>query len=90
MDSNVNRAEHELISTALEIEKLENNLFRSRSLWKPARGRGVFGGYVVNAYVVFANSSSRSRQVISQALVAATNCVDPAFGLHVRIIIMYK
>ncbi|KAF8922287.1 thioesterase-like superfamily-domain-containing protein [Mucidula mucida] len=60
-----NQAEHEQISTALEVERLEVNLFRSKSLWLPTRARGVFGG-----------------QVISQALVSATNCVEPAFGLH--------
>ncbi|KAK0473236.1 thioesterase-like superfamily-domain-containing protein [Armillaria novae-zelandiae] len=60
-----NQAEHEQISTALEVERLEVNLFRSKSLWMPTRARGVFGG-----------------QVISQALVSATNCVNPAYGLH--------
>lgn len=64
-----NQTEHEQISAALEVEQLEVNLFRSKSLWLPLRGRGVFGG-----------------QVISQALVCATNCVDPAFGLHVRFV----
>jgi acyl-CoA thioesterase len=67
---NVNRdkdqAEHEHISTALEVELLDVNLFRSKSLWLPTRARGVFGG-----------------QVISQALVSATKCVDAAFSLHV-------
>ncbi|KAF9014982.1 thioesterase-like superfamily-domain-containing protein [Cyathus striatus] len=53
------------ISTSLEVEQIEVNLFRSKSLWLPIRGRGAFGG-----------------QVISQALVSATNCVEPAFGLH--------
>jgi len=62
-----NQVEHEQISTALEVEKLDECLFRSKSLWLPKHGRGVFGG-----------------QVISQALVSATNCVDPAYGLHVR------
>jgi acyl-CoA thioesterase II len=57
--------EHIHISTALEVEKLETNLFRSRILWKPFRSRGVFGG-----------------QVISQACVSATNCVEPGFNLH--------
>lgn len=60
-----NQAEHEQISAALEVEQIEVNLFRSKSLWLPVRARGVFGG-----------------QVISQALVSATNCVDPAFALH--------
>jgi acyl-CoA thioesterase len=59
------QVEHTHISTALEVEKLEVNLFRSKTLWVPNRARGVFGG-----------------QVISQAIVSATNCVDKAYGLH--------
>ncbi|KZP00548.1 Thioesterase/thiol ester dehydrase-isomerase [Calocera viscosa TUFC12733] len=58
-------AEHELITASLDLERLEKNLFRSRSLWLPSRARGVFGG-----------------QVISQALLSATNCVDAAYSLH--------
>ena len=56
-------------SDALEVEKLDVNLYRSKDkqLWVPRRARGVFGG-----------------QVISQALVAATSCVDPGYALHVR------
>lgn len=65
-ETTLNQVEHELISTSLEVETLDTNLFRSRSLRMPPRGRGVFGG-----------------QVISQAVVSATNCVDPAYGLHV-------
>lgn len=60
--------EHEQIATSLEVEQLDVNLFRSKSLWLPVRARGVYGG-----------------QVISQALVSATNCVDPAYGLHVSL-----
>lgn len=56
---------HEQISTALEVERFEVDLFRSKTLWLPTRARGVFGG-----------------QVISQALMSATNSVDPGFGLH--------
>ncbi|KJA26000.1 hypothetical protein HYPSUDRAFT_36855 [Hypholoma sublateritium FD-334 SS-4] len=63
--SSLNQAEHEQISTSLEVEQIEVNLFRSKSLWLPMRARGVFGG-----------------QVISQALVSATNCVNPALALH--------
>ncbi|EJU04943.1 Thioesterase/thiol ester dehydrase-isomerase [Dacryopinax primogenitus] len=58
-------AEHELITASLDLERLEQNLFRSRSLWLPSRARGVFGG-----------------QVISQALLSATNTVDPAYSVH--------
>lgn len=63
-----NQAESSKISTSLEVEQIDVNLFRSVNLFKPARGRGVFGG-----------------QVISQAIVSATKCVDPAFGLHVSL-----
>ncbi|KAJ6574785.1 thioesterase-like superfamily-domain-containing protein [Mycena capillaripes] len=56
---------HEQIATALELERLDVDLFRSKTLWLPTRARGVFGG-----------------QVISQALVSATNSVDPQYGLH--------
>ncbi|KZS93265.1 Thioesterase/thiol ester dehydrase-isomerase [Sistotremastrum niveocremeum HHB9708] len=57
--------EHELISTSLDVEQLDTNLFRSRSLWIPRSARGVFGG-----------------QVVSQALVSATNSVDSKYALH--------
>lgn len=43
-DVDLNQAEHEHISSALEVEQLEVNLFRSKSLWVPFRARGVFGG----------------------------------------------
>lgn len=65
-EATLNQVEHELISTSLEVEQLDTNLFRSKSLRVPPRARGVFGG-----------------QVISQAVVSATNCVDPVYGLHV-------
>ncbi|KLO17027.1 Thioesterase/thiol ester dehydrase-isomerase [Schizopora paradoxa] len=64
-EDNANRAEHELISTSLDVEQLDINLFRSKSLWVPVRARGVFGG-----------------QVISQAIVSATNCVELDYRLH--------
>lgn len=64
---NIRQEEHEHMSTSLEVEQLDSNLFRSKSLWLPIRARGVYGG-----------------QVISQALVSATNCVPPDYALHVR------
>ena len=63
---NIRQEEHEQISTSVEVEQLDTNLFRSKSLWLPIRARGVYGG-----------------QVISQALVSATNCVSPDYALHV-------
>jgi acyl-CoA thioesterase 8 len=46
-DDGLNQAEHEQISTSLEVERIEVNLFRSKSLWVPLRARGVFGGLVL-------------------------------------------
>jgi hypothetical protein len=64
-----NEAEPSDISSALDVEQLDLNLYRSRNLSLNFDARGVFGG-----------------QVISQALVAATNCVKPEFTLHVRVL----
>lgn len=64
--SGPNQSEHIHISTVLEVETLDTNVFRSKSLRVPVGSRGVFGG-----------------QVISQAIVSATNCVDKSYGLHV-------
>jgi len=60
-------AEHTLITASVDLEQLDENLFRShaRSLWVPHAARGVFGGIVV-----------------SQALLAATNTIPGGQGLH--------
>ncbi|KAJ3482073.1 hypothetical protein NLI96_g7237 [Meripilus lineatus] len=42
------------ISAALEVEQLDVNLFRSKSLWLPIRARGVFGGQVISQALVSA------------------------------------
>lgn len=68
-----NEAEPSDISSALDVEQLDLNLYRSRNLSLNFDARGVFGG-----------------QVISQALVAATNCVKPEFTLHVCVPLPFK
>lgn len=47
MSSEVNQVEHEHISRSLEVERIETNIYRSKSLWIPLRARGVFGGLVL-------------------------------------------
>jgi len=39
-------AEHELISTSVDIEEIDAGLYRSKTLWLPPGARGVFGGQV--------------------------------------------
>jgi len=46
INDGMNQVEHEQISTSLEVEQIEVNLFRSKSLWLPLFARGVFGGYL--------------------------------------------
>jgi len=82
-DDGMNQAEHEQISTSLEVEQIEVNLFRSKSLWLPMLARGVFGGLVSGTLRVALVANYWCRQVISQALVSATNCVASGFALHV-------
>jgi acyl-CoA thioesterase 8 len=63
--------EHRLISTSLEVEKIDTFLYRSlqSALYKPRKARGVFGG-----------------QVISQAVSSATRSVDERYQLHVSLL----
>ena len=44
LSDTLNQVEHEQISTSLEVEQIEVNLFRSKSLWLPLHSRGAFGG----------------------------------------------
>lgn len=45
------------ISSALDVEQLDANIFRSKSLYLPYRARGVFGGQVVSQSLVAATKS---------------------------------
>ncbi|KAI0639149.1 thioesterase-like superfamily-domain-containing protein [Trametes polyzona] len=44
------------ISSALEVEQLDVNLYRSKTLYLPPRARGVFGGQVISQALVSANN----------------------------------
>jgi len=79
----LNQAEHEQISTSLEVEQIGVNLFRSKFLWVPLRARGVYGGSVDSRASLLHDTDQWCRQIISHALVSATNCVDSSFAIHV-------
>lgn len=36
-----------LFAIIQEVEVLDKDLYRSRSLWRPSSGRGVFGGQTI-------------------------------------------
>ncbi|CAO1620283.1 unnamed protein product [Parajaminaea phylloscopi] len=47
------------INDALDVEELDADLFRSKTLWQPARARGVFGGQVIGMAVACAAKTVR-------------------------------
>ncbi|PWN47919.1 putative peroxisomal acyl-coenzyme A thioester hydrolase 1 [Violaceomyces palustris] len=47
------------IADALEVEEIDVDLYRSKSLWRPARARGVFGGQVIAQGTAAANKTVR-------------------------------
>jgi hypothetical protein len=49
-------AEHELISTSVDIEEIDTGLYRSKTLWLPSGARGVFGGQVSPIISIFVQS----------------------------------
>ena len=48
------------ISSALVVEQLDTDLFRSRSLYLPFEARGVFGGQLISQSLVAATKSVKS------------------------------
>ena len=50
------QAEPSDISSALDVEQLDLNLYRSRNLSLPFEARGVFGGQVISQALVAASA----------------------------------
>ncbi|KAG8883930.1 hypothetical protein FRB97_005604 [Tulasnella sp. 331] len=46
-------AESTVITTSLEIEQIDSNIFRSKVLYHPSKGRGVFGGAQASAPIIY-------------------------------------
>ena len=56
-----NQAEHEQISTSLEVEQIGINLFCSKFLWVPLRTRGVYGSIPVHlCYIILTAGTGKS------------------------------
>ena len=52
------------IAEALEVEEIDADLYKSLTLWKPARARGVFGGQVIAQAVAAANKTVREGMLL--------------------------
>ncbi|CAO1615674.1 unnamed protein product [Sympodiomycopsis kandeliae] len=69
---------------AIDVEELDADLFRSKSLWQPARARGVFGGQVIGMGV-----TSSSRTIRKEMTLHSLHCYFLLAGNRDRDII-YK
>ncbi|KAL4069449.1 thioesterase-like superfamily-domain-containing protein [Scleroderma citrinum] len=54
MEAPTDQVEHSKISTSLEVEQIDVDLFRSVNLFRPPRARGVFGGQVISQAIASA------------------------------------
>jgi acyl-CoA thioesterase 8 len=52
------------IAEALEVEEIDDDLYKSLTLWKPARARGVFGGQVIAQAVAASNKTVREGMLL--------------------------
>lgn len=52
------------IAEALEVEEIDADLYKSLTLWKPARARGVFGGQVIAQAVAASNKTVREGMLL--------------------------
>lgn len=68
MTSTMHQEGRNHIGTMLELNEVKVDTYQSKSLYVPR---------MIKAKGVFGG------QMMAQAIVAATNTVDPAFGLHV-------
>ncbi|TKY90563.1 hypothetical protein EX895_000561 [Sporisorium graminicola] len=52
------------IAEALQVEEIDADLYKSLTLWKPARARGVFGGQVIAQAVAASNKTVREGMLL--------------------------
>ncbi|BFZ13485.1 hypothetical protein BsWGS_16524 [Bradybaena similaris] len=51
-----------LLKSVVDLEKINNNLFRSQPLWKHKAARGIFGGHVISQALAAASQSVPENQ----------------------------
>ncbi|KAK9894195.1 Thioesterase/thiol ester dehydrase-isomerase [Cystobasidium minutum MCA 4210] len=65
----------EPIEAALELEQLDNDIFRSIRLWKPLTGRGAFGGQIIAQ-----SARAAGATVNPELLLHSLHCYFLSFG----------
>jgi acyl-CoA thioesterase len=69
VDHDHQRSKPRDISSALDVERLGMDLFRSTSLYLPYAARGVFGGQVISQSLVAATKSVTSELALHVSFV---------------------
>lgn len=76
------------ISTLLDIESLDVNLYRSKKVFLPPNSKGAHILSAVSSHSPGPVTGVFGGLVISHAMVAATASVKPEFHLHVRHVLL--
>ncbi|GJN87920.1 hypothetical protein Rhopal_000875-T1 [Rhodotorula paludigena] len=68
------------IDAAIDLEHLDRDLYRSKELWKPAQGRGVFGGQIIAQAAWAAVQSVRRDEPDTEKGLHSLHCYFLNFG----------
>ncbi|KAJ8296378.1 Acyl-coenzyme A thioesterase 8 [Rhodotorula toruloides] len=68
------------ITNAIDLEHVDRDLYRSRELWKPAQGRGVFGGQIIAQAAWAATQSVRRDEPGTKKGLHSLHCYFLNFG----------
>ncbi|GAA5841669.1 hypothetical protein JCM9279_000725 [Rhodotorula babjevae] len=68
------------IADAIDLEDIDRDIYRSRELWKPAQGRGVFGGQIIAQAAWAAVQSVRRDEPNTEKGLHSLHCYFLNFG----------
>ncbi|BGP29533.1 acyl-CoA thioesterase [Rhodotorula toruloides] len=68
------------ITNAIDLEHIDRDVYRSRELWKPAQGRGVFGGQIIAQAAWAATQSVRRDEPGTKKGLHSLHCYFLNFG----------
>ncbi|GAA5846009.1 hypothetical protein JCM3766R1_001335 [Sporobolomyces carnicolor] len=78
-DYAASQAEQSIIS-AIDLEDIDRDLYRSKELWKPGAGRGVFGGQIIAQAAWAATKSVRRDDADTKKGLHSLHCYFLNFG----------
>jgi hypothetical protein len=54
-----------LVESLLDIEEIDENIFRATRLWRPGFARGVFGGHILSMSLVRRACCTQPRRAVA-------------------------